>query len=239
MNPSAPAYKNPEFDEFAEDYDAALAKGISVSGENKDFFAEGRVNWLAKCVTRLGFVPSRVLDFGCGTGSATPFLKRLPGFESLIGLEVSRKSIEVAEKLHGASNIRFQLSSEYAPSGQVDLAFCNGVFHHIPPNERVAAMRYVRDALRPGGLFALWENNPWNPGTRVVMSRIPFDREAIPLSYRETMGLSKEAGFEIASVDFLFYFPRALKFLRWLEPLGVKIPLGAQYQVLTRKPGKA
>ena len=25
--------------------------------------------------------------------------------------------------------------------------------------------RFVR-ALRPGGLFALWENNPWNPGTR-------------------------------------------------------------------------
>jgi SAM-dependent methyltransferase len=239
MNPSTPAYKNPEFDEFADDYDAALVKGISVSGESKDFFAEGRVNWLTKRLARIRFVPSRILDFGCGTGSATPFLKQLPGFDSLVGLEVSPKSIQVAEKLHGAPNVRFQLSSEYVPCGHEDLAFCNGVFHHIPPKERVGAMGYVRDALRPGGLFALWENNPWNPGTRVVMSRIPFDREAIPLPYRETVRLLKEAGFEIASVDFLFYFPRALKFLRWLEPLGVKIPLGAQYQVLARKPGKA
>jgi len=23
------------------------------------------------------------------------------------------------------------------------------------------------EALRPGGLFALWENNAWNPGTRL------------------------------------------------------------------------
>jgi SAM-dependent methyltransferase len=238
MSSSAPLYKNPDFDQFAEDYDAALAKGISVSGENKDYFAEGRVKWLAKCLARRNFVPRNILDFGCGTGSAAPYLKGLLGFERLLGLEVSAKSIQVAEKLHGAANIHFQLSSEYVPTAEMSLAFCNGVFHHIPPAERIGALRYILAALQPGGLFSLWENNPWNPGTRLVMSRIPFDRDAIPLSFLETKRLLRHAGFEICSVDFLFYFPRALKFLRPLERLGRKIPLGAQYQVLTRKPIK-
>jgi hypothetical protein len=26
-----------------------------------------------------------------------------------------------------------------------------------------AAVDYVYRSLRPGGLFAFWENNPWNP----------------------------------------------------------------------------
>ena len=39
-------------------------------------------------------------------------------------------------------------------------------------------------AGRPAGYFALFENNPWNPGARLVMRRIPFDRDAIMLSPR-------------------------------------------------------
>ncbi len=42
---------SPGFDQYAENYDAALAQGISVSGENKDYFAHGRLAWLAQ---RLG-----------------------------------------------------------------------------------------------------------------------------------------------------------------------------------------
>ena len=30
-----------DFDAYAEDYDAVLAQGLSVSGEDKDYFAQG------------------------------------------------------------------------------------------------------------------------------------------------------------------------------------------------------
>src|SRR4029434_4043103 len=69
------------------------------------------------------------------------------------------------------------------------LVYCNGVFHHIPPQAREAAVAYVARALRPGGLWAFWENNPWNPGTRYAMHRIPFDRDAIPLTPPEARRL--------------------------------------------------
>ncbi len=35
------------FDRFADDYDHALNQGISISGEDKDFFANGRIVWLS------------------------------------------------------------------------------------------------------------------------------------------------------------------------------------------------
>ena len=236
MSNRAPVYHNPEFDRYADDYDRALQQGLSVSGESKDYFAEGRVAWLGGCLAKRSFAPGRILDFGCGTGSSTPHLLTLPQAESVTGVEVSPQSIKVAEKTHGSARARFYLSSEFLPVGHIDLAFCNGVFHHIPLSERIGAVTYVRDCLRPGGCFALWENNPWNPGTRYVMSRIPFDQDAITLSCLETQRLLRAGGFEVLRTDFLFIFPRALKFLRPLESLLTRWPLGAQYQVLARRP---
>ena len=235
MSSSAPVYNNPEFDQYAEDYDAALAKGLSVSGESKDYFAEGRAKWLGECLRKLNKPAGDILDFGCGTGSATPYLLKLPGAKSVLGLEVSAQSLKVAGQIHGAANVHFQLSSSYEPAGQIHLAFCNGVFHHIPIAERPAAVKYVFNSMKPGGLFSLWENNPWNPGTRYVMSRIPFDKDAITLSFLETKSLLRAAGFEIVRSDFLFIFPRSLSFLRPLERMVTSLPFGAQYQVLARK----
>src|SRR5437016_74764 len=60
----------PEFDQYAGEYDRALAEGLSVSGEDKSYFARGRVIWLANCLRQLGHEARTVLDFGCGTGSA-------------------------------------------------------------------------------------------------------------------------------------------------------------------------
>jgi len=48
--------------------------------------------------------------------------------------------------------------------------------------------------------------------------------------------LLRAGGFDVLRTDFLFYFPRVLRLLRGLERLLVRLPLGAQYQVLCRKP---
>jgi SAM-dependent methyltransferase len=224
-----------DFDDYASDYDAALARGVSVSGEDKDYFAQGRVACLVRCLEQLAQRPGAVMDFGCGTGSAAPFLLEMNGIDSLVGVDVSRQSIDRARDLHGSAGVRFAVLSEHQPTGALDLAFCNGVFHHIPPAERASAVDYIARSLRPGGLFALWENNPWNPGTRYVMSRIPFDRDAIMLSVIETRRLMRAGGFELIRTDFQFLFPRMLRWLRGFESLAARLPLGAQYQVLGRK----
>jgi SAM-dependent methyltransferase len=224
-----------DFDRYAAEYDAALKRGLSISGEDKAFFAKGRVDWLTGCLQRLNLRTSAVMDFGCGTGSATPFLLGIEGVGSLVGVDVSARSLEHARREHAGAAASFLLFAEYEPGGTLDLVFCNGVFHHIPPSDRAAALRYIHRALRPGGVFALWENNPWNLGTRYVMSRIPFDRDAITLAPPEARELVKANGFEIASTTFQFIFPSWLCWLRALEPFAANLPLGAQYQVLCRK----
>lgn len=97
-------------------------------------------------------------------------------------------------------------------------------------------VNYIYRSLRQGGLFALWENNPWNPGTRYIMSRCPLDKDAITLAPPEVRHLLRTEGFEVLKTDFLFIFPRALRRLRWIEPLLARFPIGGQYQVLARRP---
>ncbi len=230
------SYTNAEFDEYAAGYDAVLSQGLAVSGEDKNFFAHGRIQWLQRCLAGIDARPQSVMDFGCGIGSAAPYLLEMLDATDVTGVDVSEKSLAAARHLNRSPCARFLSFNEYEPREKIDLAFCNGVFHHIPVEDRAAAVGYVYRSLRPGGLFALWENNPFNPGTRLVMSRISFDKDAVTLTSSETKRLLRAGGFEILRTDFLFIFPRILRGLRFVEPLVSRLPLGAQYQTLCRKP---
>ena len=239
-----------DFDEYADDYESALGRGLAVSGESADYFAAGRVAWLARRLARRGVRVNSALDFGCGTGSAVPHLLGLPGVGRAVGVDVSARSVEVARARHGdrpgaafaaidpitASGGGGGSADGAAPAGAFDLAFCNGVFHHVPPPDRPAAVAWVRSRLRPGGLFAFWENNPWNPGTRLVMSRCAFDRDAVTLSPPAARRLLSGGGFDVLETTHLFLFPRALRLLRPVEPLFAALPAGAQYLVLASRP---
>lgn len=227
----------PEFDEFAEDYDAALDKGLALSGEGKDYFAEGRMRWLARRLEELGkSSPQAALDFGCGTGSATPFFFSHLPIKALLGTDPSEKSLEIARQTWKTYAVEFRIPEVDDSVDAFDLAFCNGVFHHIVPEERAAALAQIFRSLKPGGLFAFWENNPWNPVTRYAMSRVPFDADAILVWPHEARKLLRAAGFQILKTDYQFFFPRSLAALRILESSLAWLPVGGQYLVLARKP---
>jgi SAM-dependent methyltransferase len=223
------------FDSYALDYEKALNQGLSLSGESKDFFAAGRMEWLAECLKRLNIVVERVLDFGCGTGTATPLFLEVLGAKSVLGVDTSEKSLDVAREKYAGLPATFQLVDEFKPQGDVDLAFCNGVFHHIPVHDRNVSAEYVARALRPQGVFAMWENNPWSPAARYVMSRIPFDRDAVMVWPGEARRLDEQAGLSVLRTDYAFVFPKTLRLLRVFEPPMRRIPVGAQYQVLSTK----
>ncbi len=223
------------FDEYASSYDNDLGKALSVSGEDKNYFAHGRMVWLGKWLKSHGLESGSVLDFGCGTGSATPFIKQSINPREVVGVDVSAESLNIARETFGSKDTSFGLIEEPC-SARFDVAFCNGVFHHINPAERQDSLAYVFASLRPGGVFALFENNPWNPATLYVMSRCAFDRDAITLPPPETRRRMREARFQVISTRYLFIFPSFLKLLRPLEAPLSALPFGTQYVVIGRKP---
>ena len=211
----------PEFDGYAGNYATELNQALAVTGESVDYYAEQRILHLARRLKQRGAKATNVLDFGWGTGTATPYFIRHLAVSSVLGVDVSGESLRTAAAQFARLPARFVELAQFEPRGNLDLAFCNGVFHHIHPANRRDALRVVHRALRPGGLLAFWENNPWNPGTQWVMHCTPFDRDAIKISPLQARRVLRSAGFRLLGTDALFFFPRALRWFRPLEKLFV------------------
>lgn len=223
------------FDE-ASSYEDMLNRGLRLSGENKTYFMEGRLQRL-RALLPAGFTPTQVLDFGCGTGDTSRgLLERFSGAH-VVGVDVSAGALDHARRLHGSEDISFFDVESFEAPGAFDLCYSNGAFHHIEPAQRPRVLQRLRELLRPGGLLAVFENNPWNPGTRAVMRQIPFDQEAQTVDARRMRRLLADNGFELVGpARHMFIFPAPLRALRPAEPRLELLPLGAQYLVLAQRP---
>jgi SAM-dependent methyltransferase len=220
----------------AQEYDGMLHKGIKLSGEEKQYFISGRLQDLLRNLPT-NFIPHRILDYGCGIGDTTKILAEMYPHAEVDGFDTDAKAIAYAEKSYALPRLSFSDTFDFLINRKYDLCYSNGVFHHILPCQRLEVVKQIRQALIPGGFFAMFENNPWNLGTRLVMARIPFDRDAHVVSAPQAYRLLRQGGFVIQNFcRFLFYFPRRLSFLRRFEHYLSRVPFGAQYYILAMKP---
>ena len=159
----------------------------------------------------------------------------------LTGIDPSSESIDQAKKnfalldSDSSCEVTYLRSDDFTPESNYDLVYCNGVFHHIPLEERCRALGTIYECLRPGGVFAFWENNPYSLPARYVMSKIPFDHDAIMVWPSQVRELMTRIGFEVVSTDYHFIFPSLLRWMRWSEKLFCKLPLGAVFSVIHQK----
>jgi len=226
-----------DFDEYSQAYETELNSALSVTGETSDYFSSGRTRFLKQELSSMQFQPSMsLLDFGCGVGGNTESLmtELLPA--QYVGVDPSQDSINRAQtQFAGSENISF-----FNSAGKIDttfnLTYCNGVFHHIPVAERSEALQFIFEHTTPGGYFSIFENNPLNPGTQLVMYRCPFDRDAVKITPFEMVRLGQSAGFHYLRTRYLFFFPAFLKSLRFIEPALAWCPLGGQYLTIFQKP---
>jgi trans-aconitate methyltransferase len=150
------------FDRAAE-YEAMLNQGISLSGENQEFFILGRVQDMRSQVPPN---PGRILDFGCGTGKSCARLAEFFPTAQVVGADLSEEALRHATTSFGSNGVTFANIADLPRLEPFDLCYINGVFHHIDPGERQPTRVMIRDLLNPGAHLALFENNPWNPGMR-------------------------------------------------------------------------
>lgn len=223
------------FGELGDRYNEQLSRGLRLTGEGAEYYASARITRVREIAHEQDITVRAVLDFGCGTGAALALLRaafpdaRLIGFEPAVSL---RALAAESARAVGAEVLDAPTLHETACA---DLVYCNGVFHHIPPTERIGAAAAIGRALVPGGLACIWENSPYNPGTRLVMSRIPFDKDAVLLSPNELRLLQASSGLSAVATEFHFVFPRVLRAARVLEPHLRSLPFGGQFVVVGRR----
>jgi cyclopropane fatty-acyl-phospholipid synthase-like methyltransferase len=217
----------PEFDQYAKQYDRLMKETIP-DGLNEDgYFAEYKIALMAKLLAPNQ--PPCILDFGCGAGRSLIYLEQYFPDATLWGYDVSPASLDIA-----AQRVpRTKLISDWNDVGEnrFDVIVAANVFHHIPLEERQRQLALCQQSLTEGGQMFLFEHNPYNPATRWIFERCPFDADAEMLSLKTARHLARAAGFSVIKTGYTLFFPRPLAFLRGFEPLLRHVPLGAQYYV--------
>ncbi len=98
------------------------------------------------------------LNAGCGAGWETLVLAEAnPGAESIVGIDVSPRSLQVAEQrlhYHGYTNAKFyqmDLLKLQSLGQHFDLISCTDVLHFM--DDPVAALKVLKSVLKPNGIL--------------------------------------------------------------------------------------
>ncbi len=226
-----------EFDKFADEYLSTHAANVRLSGEGPDYFARYKIEAVRRRWSALGRPePRAILDFGTGIGNSLPHLAELFPDARITGLDVSERSLAVAEHRYPgvAELVRYDGDDIPLRPARFDLIFSACVFHHIEAQEHVALFSKLRALARPGGAMAIFEHNPVNPVTRYIVATCPFDENAVLIPAQELRRRQSQAGFKDVQVRYTGFFPGSLKALRPLERYMSALPMGAQYYTLAR-----
>jgi SAM-dependent methyltransferase len=238
-----------EFDAHAEGYAGGMEDPLKqVFGRALDDFIEPKIDLVMKeldgyCAGNL--TPRsgiKLLDFGCGAGALLIALQRR-GFEGrLEGCDLSQNMLdELARRwktgappqLHALKEMPLPFSA-----GSFDIITGSCVLHHIPPAKRNAVYNELLRILKPGGRLLLFEHNPLNPLTRLIVSRARIDRNAVLLGAKEIGRALNNAGFVNIRITYYLFFPPRFggALLRAAERFLSRIPIGGQYMASAEKP---
>jgi SAM-dependent methyltransferase len=228
-----------EFDQFSESYEQLLHDPIRdrFSPGGTEFF-HLRKRDLIRDYFRRRRQDTRKLsyfDLGCGKGELVSLLRN--DFARTAGCDPSAGMLEAGGLVSMGIEARVQEDLARIPFEDRTFDFVTAVcvFHHVPPAARAALVREACRVLKPGGTVAMIEHNPYNPVTKLIVSRTPVDADAILLRPAETRRLFRESGLRIDDQRYFLYFPESLyRRLSWLESGFGKVPLGGQYAVFAR-----
>lgn len=228
-----------DFDDFTGNYADVITKGAAASGETYEYFIKIRIERLTAKLSddRVKLTGPRILDFGCGIGVTEIYLQQKFPDAEIYGIDSSNESIRAANSL-ALANVTFTVvNGDNMPfqDNYFDLIYSNGTFHHMEHSCHLATLQQLHRILRPGGELFIFENNPFNPLMMQAMKKTPFDRNAQVVYPGYLQKSVQEAGFTVRALNYYFFFPQMLKYLRITEKLLCRVPFGAQYFVWARK----
>jgi hypothetical protein len=87
---------------------------------------------------------------------------------------------------------------------------------------------------RQGGLVVVFEHNPVNPLTRLVVRRCAFDEGVVLVGRRSLGRLARAAGLAVEETRYILFFPWTRAPFPQLERRLGSLPAGAQYFLAAR-----
>ena len=198
--------------------------------------ARGRVKWLRRCLDALGERPARMLSLGWDHGSANSEFFANLHIRLLTTIDVSAERAISSELRSADGKARYIHVTDYRASESEDLAVTHGVLEEMTPANRTAAALLVYRSLKPGGLFAVWQDNPWAPSVILSPRMTASGERGTVIAARTVRSMLRGVGFDIVHTTSAIFFPDALAWAQPIVPFLAPIPIWRQYMVLARKP---
>ncbi len=221
------------FDEFAEDYCEMCNQVVKSSGANRDYFSEYKIVELLKFEKPKEEL--RILDFGCGDGSSAFFIRKHFPNAAVFGVDVSEKSITIAQKRNITNTIFNKFDGIKLPfkEEEFDIVFTSMVFHHIEHKLHKGVLKEICKVLKKEGRFYNFEHNPNNPLTKKAVNECEYDKDAVLLKPSYNKKITSNSGLKVEKLNYTLFFPRhkLFNFFLGLEKILTWCPIGAQYYV--------
>jgi len=222
-----------DFNESKLTYRDAVERSVAFSGKGLEFFTRVKADCLIRIVREHlpGVSHPRLLDVGCGHGFIHPDL--IGAGMEVSGVDVAGDVLPIA-RAHNPDVRYLEFDGSRLPfeahSFDVVSAIC--VMHHVPPDHWPGFVAEMRRVLRPGGIAAVFEHNPWNPLTRYVVASNDIDADAVLLARTTLRRLLGGAGFSQVKARDILFTPFDRPLFRALDRALGWCPMGAQYYAL-------
>ena len=228
--------KSVVFEQIKDHYEDEIQKSISFIKKDVDFFTQAKAQYLLSLARRhLGKLATlRVLDVGCGVGLTDHYIVTEVG--ALYGIDVASGALEKAAR--SVPSAQYQAyDGKRMPfcQGSFDLVFGVCVLHHVCRSQWQSFVGEMARVTKRGGIVAIFEHNPFNPLTRLAVSRCSFDRDAVLVHLIKSRDLLRLAGLRIIEGSYIITVPFTGPVWRRIDRMLRKLPFGAQYYVAARK----
>ncbi len=223
------------FDKYANNYDDLLKDPLRDKfAGGSEFFIRQKCRIVERRLRQgFGQRPLRVLDAGCGQGTALTMMD--PSIH-VIGSDISWPMLTDAVR-RGPVTLQEPYDLPFADD-TFDAAYAFCIYHHIPDADHVRHLSELRRVVRPGGEVMVFEHNPYNPVTARIFARAPIDRGCHMIKPQTLRDTFQAASLERLDSGYLLFVPEPLNpALGFVEPALAWLPLGGQYFVAGRKPG--
>lgn len=229
------------FDQLAKNnaYRTQVRESVNIVNADSDLILEVKADLFIELLSqKLKSVPrlkdAKVLDVGCGIGLMDRYWKN--SFGELHGIDVSKESVERAKTTNTeVKYVTYDGNKLPYADGTFDALVTVCVMHHVPPAEWQSFTSEMARVTKTGGLIAVFEHNPYNPMTQIVVNRCEFDADAVLLRPAKVKMLGAGAGLEHVDTKSILYFPWRGSFFRMVEKFLGFIPMGGQYYTLFKK----
>ena len=141
--------------DFYDDY-TTRQKKIGVNSRHRT---------IIKKLKQAGLQPnSKVLEIGCGIGTASGLVANFVSNGLLVGVDISSKSIEIAKHTFASrNNVEFLVSdmSSFTYKTKFDFVLMPDVIEHIPIEQHLNLFKVIRENTHENSVVAINLPNPY------------------------------------------------------------------------------